>query len=360
MVTKVHKKSFVPPLWMLTLIGIALFAWIVIELKEMVVLLVVSFSISYVISPLLNWMERRGISRPTGVFVLGVLALIGILAAFFTAIPILVREYDTLVNNFPSYLDAVQEKLVPLRDKIIPYLPTKWGEALRTGSISSLLVLDAEVTKRVATGAWTTLMKGYDATLAMINLLLLPFLVFYLSVDYKNLYQGMLDWFPLIRRQRMAKFFEEIDHRVSQYVRGQLLVGFLLFLLFGVGLGVMQIELWLLIAFISGFGNIVPYVGSVVGVTLATIMTLVTYGNFTQVLIVWAIYGIIQFCEGTFITPKIIGESVGLSPLMVILALLAGGSLLGLLGVFLAVPTLAALQVVTKHAHEWAIHQVDH
>ena len=173
--SKVHKKSFIPPLWILTLIFIVLAIWVVVQLKEMVVLLVVSFSISYVISPLLSWMERKGISRSTGVFIVGILAIFGISAAFFTAVPILLREYDTLVNNFPQYLDAAQDRLVPIRDRVIPYLPTKWGEALSTGSISSLLVLDSEVTKRVATGVWSTLIKGYDVTLAMVNLLLLPF-----------------------------------------------------------------------------------------------------------------------------------------------------------------------------------------
>jgi predicted PurR-regulated permease PerM len=110
------------------------------------------------------------------------------------------------------------------------------------------------------------------------------------------------------KRAKAEQILGEIDQQVSAYVRGQLFVGFIMFLLFATGLGVLRVELWLLVAFISGFGNLVPYVGSIVGVLLATIMALVTHGTLTSVLLVWGLYALVQFLEGTFITPKVIGR----------------------------------------------------
>ena len=119
----------------------------------------------------------------------------------------------------------------------------------------------------------------------------------------------------------------------------------------------MGVDLWLLLAAISGFGNIIPYLGFIIGILLSSLMALVTFGDFTHVLWVWGVYAIVQALEGTVITPRVLGESLGLSPLVIILALFAGGQLFGLLGIFLAVPTAAALRVVVRHSYMWAFNR---
>jgi predicted PurR-regulated permease PerM len=143
----------------------------------------------------------------------------------------------------------------------------------------------------------------------------------------------------------------EIDSYVSAFVRGQFMIGTILFLLYGAGLWFVGVELWLLLALIAGFGNIVPYLGFLAGIVLSTLMALVTFGDFAHVVQVWVVFAIVQGLEGTVITPRILGEKVGLSPLAVILALVVGGQLFGLLGVFLAVPAAAALRVLGGYLH---------
>ncbi|MCB0319738.1 MAG: AI-2E family transporter [Bdellovibrionales bacterium] len=354
------RPSFVPPLWVLTVAALGAMGWVLYELKEMVVLLVLGFSITYLIAPILNWLESRGVRRSIGVFIVGFAFLALVMVSLITAVPTLVREYRALLENFPSYMESVRERLLPLYASVEGYLPAHWRAAIESRSVASLLTHDGNIPARVAKGVWRTLLAGYDVTMTVVNVLLLPFLVYYLSVDSRNLYNSFLSWFPLIRRRHIAKICSEVDAQVSAYVRGQLLVGFVLFCLFAVGLGILRIELWLLVAFISGFGNLIPYVGSIIGVSLGTVMALVTFGDFAHVLLVWGLFALVQFLEGTFVTPKIIGESIGLSPLVVILALLAGGTLFGLLGVFLAVPTVAALKVIMRYLHSWAIQQVGH
>ncbi len=354
-----QRESFLPPLWILSLIAVCLAVWVLSTLKEMVVLIVLSFSVAYVISPLLEWLEKRGVSRHVSVLFVGIAILFAAIIACATTIPTLLREYRLLINNFPSYMDSARERVVPIIGIISPYLPQAWVEAIDSGSISSLLALNENIPKRVVEALWNTLLGGYNLTLSLVNAFIFPFVVYYIAIDRHRLYDGFLSWIPFLQRKKAALMLNEINEQVSAYVRGQLLVGFIMFLLFSIGLGFMGVELWLLVAFISGFGNLVPYVGSIVGVLLATIMALVTYGTFTSVLSVWGLYAVVQMLEGTFITPRVIGGTLGLSPLVVILALIAGGSLLGLLGIFLAVPTVAALKVIIRHLHIWLMNKAD-
>jgi predicted PurR-regulated permease PerM len=119
-------------------------------------------------------------------------------------------------------------------------------------------------------------------------------------------------------------------------------------------LGLVGVDLWLLLAAIAGFGNMVPYVGTVSGILLSSVMALVTFGDFSHVFSVLGVFAAVQLIDGTIITPRIMGESVGLSPLVIILALFAGGQLFGLLGIFLAIPAAATLRVLVRHSYNWA------
>ena len=359
MKTASRRESFLPPLWILSLISIALAVWALSALKEMVVLLVLSFSVAYVISPLLEWLEKKGVSRHLSVLLVGIAMLAVAVIACATTIPTLLREYRLLIDNFPSYMDSARERLAPVLTVVMPYLPQPWAEAIESGSFSSVLALNENIPKRIVETLWSTLLSGYNLTLSLVNAFIFPFVVYYIAIDYRRLYDGFLSWIPFLQRKKAATMLTEINEQVSAYVRGQLLVGFILFVLFSIGLGFLGVELWLLVAFISGFGNLVPYVGSIVGILLATVMALVTYGTFASVLSVWALYGIVQALEGTFITPRVIGETLGLSPLVIILALIAGGSLLGLLGIFLAVPFVAAMKVIIRHLHIWLMNKAD-
>jgi predicted PurR-regulated permease PerM len=134
--------------------------------------------------------------------------------------------------------------------------------------------------------------------------------------------------------------------QLSAFVKGQFIVCTILFTIYACGLGLLRIELWFLIAFIAGYGNFIPYFGFVSGILLATLMTMVTYGDFLHLLLTWSVFGFAQLLEGSFITPKIVGDSVGLSPLVIMLALVAGGTLFGLLGICLAIPLAAIIKVL--------------
>jgi predicted PurR-regulated permease PerM len=348
------KQTFLPPLWILGVAILALFFWLLFALKEIVFLLVIGYSIAYVIEPALKFFERKGISRVKGVFLVAGIACLLFALLLVAAVPPLYREGTELLENLPKYIETVKGKLAPL---VASFAANE--NSLLHGIIDSpldeLQKLGKDLLPKVLEGGQSVLLGGYSVTLTLVNLALLPFIVFYLAVDFPKIRAVFIRLLPKSRRAPTNNILDEIDSYVSSFIRGQIIVCTVLFLLYALGLGLLGVELWFVLAFISGYGNLIPYLGFLVGIVLTSIMAVVTFGDLSHVFIAWAIFAGVQALEGTVITPRILGSSVGLSPLTVILAIVAGGSLFGLLGVFLAVPGAAVLKVVLKHTYKWLV-----
>ncbi|MCO6430959.1 MAG: AI-2E family transporter [Deltaproteobacteria bacterium] len=352
------KESFLPPLWILTLLGVTVSLWLLVQLKEIVVLLVIGYSIAYIAHPLLRFMERREISRSVGLFVIFGLFLIFLGVITVTAVPTVARQYQTLSDNFPQYLDLARGKVTPLIEEAKSFLLKGADEAapgVTPGPADLLSNISGDTVETLISGIMTALLGGYSLTLFLANLVLLPFIVYYLAIDFENIHTILLHLFPKEQRKKIAKIATEIDVYVAAFVRGQLLICTGLFVLYAIGLGIVGVDLWFLLAAIAGFGNVIPYFGFLCGIILSSIMALVTFGDFSHVMQVWLVFAIVQFLEGFIITPRVMGSKVGFSPLTVILAIFIGGKLLGLLGVFLAIPAAAVVKVLGRQLHGWIL-----
>jgi predicted PurR-regulated permease PerM len=353
------KESFLPPRWFLTIAVVVGAVWLIAQLKELVVLLVIGYFIAYAIDPMVTWLQSKGCSRSLGflVVVAGVLALLTLAGA--TAIPTIVDEFARLRDNLNVYLDTSKEKLGPFLERVNGYLPEAIQDKVDLhdlkGSLTSIASsISGDTLKKIGATVGQTLMRGYSQALTLLNILLLPFIVFYIAVDLPDIHGFFRNLFPMIRRAKVDLICREIDQYVSSFVRGQAIVCVVLFVLYALGLGLVGVDLWLLLAAIAGFGNMVPYVGTALGIFLSSIMAVVTFGDISHVGWVLAVFAVVQFLEGMVITPRIMGESIGLSPLVIILSLFAGGQLFGLLGVFLAIPAAATLRVLARHSFQWA------
>ncbi len=357
---KRERESFMPPRWILTLVAVALTLWLIGELKELVALLVIGYFIAYAINPIVTRIETRGLSRPVAFTVLcaaliTIFVLIGV-----TAVPTLIDEFTKLSSNLNTYIQTSQSKLGPFLERLKDDLP----EGIRAsidlddiqGSILSIASsISGDTLKNLGRGVLRTLLSGYSGALAIFNLLLLPFIIFYISIDLPNIHGFFRALFPITKRSKVERVCQEIDGYVSSFVRGQAIVCIVLFVLYALGLGFVGVDLWLLLAAIAGFGNMVPYLGTALGIFFSCIMAIVTFGDVSHVVWVLVVFAIVQFLEGMVITPRIMGESIGLSPLIIILSLFAGGQLFGLLGIFLAIPAAATLRVLARHSYRWAL-----
>ena len=337
-----------PPLWLFTILLAVVVSWILLELKELVSLLVMGYAIAYVINPLLSVLERRKIPRTVGFFVLvgAAIAIIILLAA--TALPTISRQYAALTENLPRYVIQAKERFAALAHQL--NLPIEHGSIEEL--LQTLPTPSGETLKGFARTVGTALLSGYSVTMTIFNLALLPFLVFYIAVDWRSIHAAALSLFNGGIKNRVTAIGAEINGYISAFVRGQFTIGLILTGLYAVGLGIfVKVELWFLIAVIAGMGSLIPYFGLISGVLLGSIMALVTFGDLQHLLYTWLVFIVVQFVTDTFITPRVVGAGVGLSPLVVILALLAGGQLFGLLGLFLAIPITAALRVLFSHLH---------
>jgi predicted PurR-regulated permease PerM len=350
-------KKYLPPPWISALIVVALFAWIIYSLREMAVLLVGGYTIAYIITPFLDWLEKRNINRSFGVFIVGAVALIVVFLLTITILPRVFLEAGNLAQNLPSYMNQAKEKIVLLSERLDSLALNRFGlssspsQLIRSwfDQLDLSTIISSDVISAFLWGIVDTLLKGYSITLTLLNLALLPFLVYYFALDLKKIHISFLSLFPRQFRLDVRRIFIDIDSTVSEFIRGQITVALILTVLYGIGLGIIGVDLWFALALISGIGSLVPYLGGIVGVFLSTIMGLVTFGTVYQIFLIWLVFGLVQFMEGTFITPKIVGNKVGLSPLVVILALFAGASLFGILGILFAIPVAASLRVLTKH-----------
>lgn len=334
---------------LLIISGLLLLFFTVAALRELCLLLVVGFCLAYIFDPILNALEKVSISRPIGFFVISFFLIVIVSILFFSAIPTIYRELVQLKNNFPEILDRAYIVI----DGWSEFMHNNFGLPKGLTSQLDYLVLKLKehapkIFSHVFPRVIDVLFQGYSITLSLFNLFLLPFIVYYFSLDFNKLKGKFLYLFPKSKSLYVTRLIDEIDTNIGSYFKGQLIVCTILFILYAIALKIIGIELWFTIAFIAGYGNLIPYIGFVSGIFLASIMALVTYGQFSFLLYTWLAFLVVQLLEGSLITPKIVGDSVGMSPLTVMLALVAGGSLFGLLGMCLAIPVAAAIKVLGR------------
>jgi predicted PurR-regulated permease PerM len=168
--------------------------------------------------------------------------------------------------------------------------------------------------------------------------------------DWETFVKKIEGLLPKKSKKGIQESLKEMDKIIAGFIRGQVSVCLLLGLFYSVGLRLVGLELGLLVGFIAGVISFIPYVGTITGFVLGIVLAFAQFGDVTHVLYVVAVFAVGQFLEGNFLTPKLVGDSVGLHPVWVMFALLAGGALLGFLGLLLAVPTAAIIGVLVRHA----------
>jgi predicted PurR-regulated permease PerM len=187
---------------------------------------------------------------------------------------------------------------------------------------------------------------------ASFDVFLVPFFVYYLLVDFRTWRDASEDLIPPRFRQTFSRLFDEVGRILQSYVRGQLLIAVMMGALYAVGFLPLSVPAWAGIAMLAGLLNLVPYIGTLFGLVLATVFTLADGGGFWRVSGVICLFAVVQAIEGYYLTPKILGERLRLHPMAVLLGILVGGKLFGLLGIILAVPSLAVAKVFLMFLRE--------
>jgi len=328
-----------------TVVALALL-WL---LKSALTPLAVAFVFAYLLDPLIDRFEARKI--PRRVAILFLVAISGALALATTIflVPKLLQEIANLAVKLPGYLDGALAAISPQFESwfgiAIPSSVREGLESIKSGGISvpleSLRRL-IEQTVRGLTGTFSSL----------IGLLVVPVITYYALLEFDNIKVWFLKLVPVEYQGAVETKVSLINVLVAGFIRGQLIVAALLGILYAIGFSFIGIDMAIGIGMVAGMLGIIPYVGSAVALALAAGLCLLQYGVDLHLLFVVGWYALIQTLEGLLLTPRIVGRSVGIHPVAVIVGLLIGGDLLGFLGLIVAVPVTAIVQVFVNELLE--------
>jgi predicted PurR-regulated permease PerM len=308
--------------------------------------------LAYITHPLVRRMRRAGIPRVLAV-VLVLLLLTAILALLvLIVLPLFVKEVQMITQQFPGWLERLNTTLAP---KLNEWLGTEIQ--LDPGSIKEAIQRALQTREDLGMRLLDSLRMGGLGLLGLFaNIVLVPVVLFFLLRDWGMFMARLQELIPKPWRESVLGFVREADSALDQYLHGQMLVIATMCVLYPIGLWLTGLKFWLPIGIITGLLVFVPYVGAATGFVLATLAALMQFDDITRVGWVWAVFVAGQALEGNLITPKLVGERIGLHPVAVIFALLAFGQLFGFAGLLVALPASAVLLVALRklRAHYFA------
>jgi predicted PurR-regulated permease PerM len=309
--------------------------------------------LAYICDPIVNKLSVVGFKQyklgRTVATILVMTALIALMiGALLILIPLLQQQSIRIADRLPSIINY-------FRIQFEPWLTAHLGIhfSIDIGQIQQILTQHWRETGNIASSLLKVAgSKGLALIGIMTNLLLLPIVLFYLLRDWDHLTEKVASLIPRKWLAKTTEISSEIDLVLAQFLRGQLSVMLSLSLFYSIGLWMAGLEMALSIGLLAGLLSFIPYLGFAVGFILALLLGLLQFNSLVDIIPILLVFGIGQLIESYLLTPYLVGHRIGLHPVIVILALLAGGQLFGFAGVLLALPVTAALAVGLRHAKQ--------
>jgi predicted PurR-regulated permease PerM len=326
----------------------ALGAFLVWLLGPVLMPFVVAWVLAYVLRPAVEALVKRHLPRWLAVLLVEVAAVATILAVLLLLVPIIAKELPLLRAQIPLLADRLNQTLVPWLSQYGIQL------ALDSASIKAFVVkyLDANLEEWLGTALSSARIGGSFLLAIVGNAILIPAVLFYLLMDWANILARFHALVPPRLRPGIDSFLADADEMLGHYLRGQLLVMGILAVFYSVGLALFGFELAVPVGVFTGLAVFIPYLGFGLGLVLALLAAVLQFGNLYGLVAVAVVFGLGQVVESFYLTPRLVGERIGLSPLAVIFALLAFGHLFGFVGVLIALPVCAVLSVAWQRVRQ--------
>lgn len=344
------KNLFIDNRW---LILAAVFVFLIYLLLPVLTPFLIAAILAYICDPLVNRLclvsigkFKLGRTLATALVMVGIFGLLTLLVLIL--IPLLQKESLLVIERLPSVISNI-------RTVIEPWLQAKFGISFSIDSAQIQEILSKNWKTAGGLLGDALIMAGNNG-IALIsvlaNILLLPVVLFYLLRDWDGFVASIAQLIPLDWQSKTAAVATEIDQVLSEFLRGQLSVMLAMSAFYALALWLAGLSMALPIGLIAGLLGFVPYLGFALGMALALIVAALQFTSFGQVIPVLLVFGVGQLLEGMVLTPKLVGSRIGLHPVVVIFALLAGGQLFGFAGVLLALPVSAAIAVGLRHTKD--------
>lgn len=331
--------------WLVIAVVVALVIWL---LSPVLMPFALAAMLAYLCDPLADRLERWHLGRTLAASIVFAAMLLVVIGIVLLLVPLIQRQVVHLIESLPTYVAWIKEVAMPWIQVHLHLAPGSFDAdkvvaALRShlGSVSSI----------VATTLAKISRSGFGIAMWLTNLVLVPVVTFYLLRDW-DVMVGKLDGL-LPRRQRptIVRLARESNQVLGAFMRGQLLVMVGLGIIYGIGLSLIGLKVGPLIGMIAGLLSFVPYLGFITGLVAALIAVMVQFGDWFHLGLLAVVFAVGQMMEGYVLTPKLVGDKIGLHPVAVIFAVLAGGHLFGFLGVLLALPAAAVIMVLLRYGY---------
>ncbi len=305
--------------------------------------------LAYLGDPLIDRLEARKMQRSWAVTLVFGVILLGLLLLLLFLIPLLTHQFKGLIQRLPAHIDWFQTMFCP-------------GCEITWASIRSLFNLRSLQTQLIAFAQDMgdmagSLLESFRASSTALfawfaNLVLVPVVTFYLLRDWDLLVARVRDLLPRRIEPVVSTLARESDEVIGAFLRGQFIVMVALGVLYSTGLAVIGLEFSLLIGMLAGLVSFVPYLGLITGILVASIAAFLQFHSLLSVIPVLIVFGVGQLISDLVLTPKLVGDRIGLHPVAVLFAVLAGGHLFGFFGILLALPVAAVIAVLLRHAQD--------
>lgn len=310
--------------------------------------LFIAFALAYILNPAVLFLERKRVNRIVSILIVFCTALV-VCTGFTIFLAVSISgELSNVQLNLPAYAQHLYE-ITPVTIKSYLGIETPAKLTLR---LNEMYQQARSLSPDLIRPLLAFLQRAFSSTigliLAILGYFIIPVYLFYLLADLPQLKRFVESFVPERCRSTYSEKLREVDTVLSGFIRGQLSVCAILAVLYSIGLYVIGIDLAIAIGTLAGITFIIPYVGTIIGIILSVIMAFLKFHDILHPLLCLGWFCLVQVLEGMIITPKVVGNSVGLHPLVAIVALLIGGQIFGLLGMLLAVPVTAILQVFLR------------
>ena len=327
--------------------GVLLGGWLVYLLAPILTPFLLAGLFAYLGDPLVDRLEARKLSRTLATTLVFMLIFGIVILAPLLLIPVLETQIGAVIKTLPRYIDWITETFLPGMQARLGVDPTVFD----VEQIKAALAANWKEAGGIAAHVVGYVTRSGMAMLGWLaSMVLVPVLTFYMLRDWDHFLAAIRDLLPRSIEPTVVQLTLESDERLAAFLRGQFIVMLCLGTIYSVGLSLAGLNTAVLIGMLAGLVSFVPYLGVIVGVVTASIAMLVQTQDLMQLLPVAIVFGVGQMLEGMVLTPLLVGDKIGLHPVTVIFAVLAGGQLFGFLGVLLALPVAAVLVVLVRHA----------
>jgi predicted PurR-regulated permease PerM len=305
--------------------------------------------LAYLGDPLADRLERLGMGRTLAVSIVFSVLVLVFVGALLLLVPLIQHQFENLSENFPRYVDWARNTAFPWIQAKLHLDPATFDTDRLVAAVKEHI---GSVSSVLATALTKISQSGMGLVLWLTNLVLIPVVAFYLLRDWDKMVALIQRLLPRSIEPTVVHLARQSDLVLGAFVRGQLLVMLALGVFYGVALTVIGISIGPLIGMVAGLLSFVPYLGFIIGFAASLIAALVQHGDWTHVILVGVVFTIGQLLEGYVLVPRLVGGKIGLHPVAVIFAVLAGGHLFGFLGVLLALPAASVVMVLLRYMVE--------